>query len=118
MTAGITVAVLLGAAVLAFLAAPLLQKDAAEAERVAAEASEEMELQSQHDMVLGALKDLEDDWATEKVGDEDYRQLHDRLASKAVDIMKRLDRLNEKHERKVAATRKKRKPIPHPSAKR
>lgn len=118
MTAGIIFAALFGAAVLAFLAAPLLRKDAAEAERVATLASEEMELQSQHDMVLAALKDLEDDRATEKIGEEDHRQLHDRLASQAVEIMKRLDQLNENHERKVAAENKKRKPIQHPGARR
>lgn len=118
MTAGIIVVALFGAATLAFVAAPLLRKDAAEAERIVTQASEEMELQSQHDMLLAALKDLEEDWATEKIADDDYKQMHDRLAAKAVETMKRLDQLQADHERKISTSRKKRKPIQHPGAKR
>lgn len=91
MTAGIIVVLLVAAGSLAFVAAPLLRKDAAEAERADIVTSETTELQSRREMLLASLKDLDDDHETAKIDDADYTELHDRLTLQAVDVMKRLD---------------------------
>jgi cytochrome c-type biogenesis protein CcmH/NrfG len=92
MTAWFAVALLaLGAA--AYVLAPLFRPGAAEAERTARVLSEEQDLESQREMALSALRDLEDDRATGKIGDHDYDDLKARLSSRAVDVLKRLDAL-------------------------
>ena len=84
---------------------------ASQAERVAQRASEAIELQQQREMTLAALKDLEDDRATDKITEDDYRALHGRLTAQAVAIMKRQDELEAADRAKQAA-----KTIRHPSA--
>ena len=42
-----------------------------------------------------ALKDLDDDRATAKIDDDDYNELHDRLTLQAVEVMKRLDEIDQ-----------------------
>lgn len=86
---------LLAAGVAAFVLAPLFRADAAEAERIARAVSDEQELQSQREMALQALRDLEDDRATGKIGDQDYADLKARLSARAVDILRRLDAQGE-----------------------
>lgn len=98
MSAGTVVSVLLAASTVAFVLAPLFRKDAAEAEKIARAESEAMELLSQKDMALAALKDLDDDRDTGKIDDRDYRELHTRLTTRAVDVMKRLDALEADHD--------------------
>lgn len=99
MTAGIVVFLVLLAAAVAFIVAPLLRADAAEAERVSRGLSEARELQSEHDMVLASLKDLEDDRATDKIDEADYEALKARLTSQAVDVMKRMDAKQRERDR-------------------
>ena len=99
MTAGLVVAIVVAAAVVAFVLAPLLRRDAAEAERVGAAVSDERDLSSRHEMLLGSLKDLEDDRATGKVDDADYANVKAELSSQAVAIMKQLDALGEARRR-------------------
>lgn len=79
------------AAAAAFVLAPLFRPDAKEAERVARALSEEQDLESQREMALSALRDLEDDRATGKIGDADYDDLRGRLTARAVEILGRLD---------------------------
>lgn len=86
--------VMLASAVGAFVLAPLFRPDAAEAERVAGRLSEAQDLQSQREMALAALRDLEDDRQTGKIGDADYAELKARLSARAVDVLERLDRLD------------------------
>ncbi len=93
------VILIVGGAVLAFVAAPLLRHDAAEAERVSRALSSAAELHSRHAMVLASLKDLEDDRATGKLDDADYESLKSRLTAQAVDLMKRLDEAKERESR-------------------
>ena len=100
MTVSIVIVSLLAAGSLAFIVAPLLRRDAREAERVAAAVSAEMDLHSQHDMVLAALKDLEEDRATDKVDDADYESLKSRLTERIVGLMKQMDELDEQHRAK------------------
>jgi len=92
---GAIVILALGLATLAFVALPLLRKDAAVAERLASAASEASDLQSQQEMLLTSLKDLEDDHATNKIDEADYGELKARLSAQAIDVMKRMDHLEE-----------------------
>jgi len=94
LTVGLALAACLTAAAAWFVIAPLLRRDAAEAERIGAAKSEERDLRSRHEMLLAALKDLEDDRATGKIDDADYAHLHGDLTSQAVAVLKQLDALD------------------------
>ncbi len=94
MSAGFVAGFAVAAGAAAFVLWPLFRRDAAEAERVASALSERQELDSQREMALSALKDLEDDRSTGKIGDADYRDLRQRLDARAVEILKRLDELD------------------------
>jgi hypothetical protein len=80
-------------AVCAFVLGPLFAPGAAEAERVARRVSEEEEVHAQRAMALQALRDLEEDRATGKIGDDDYAPMKATLEARAVDLMKRIDAL-------------------------
>lgn len=95
MTTGAVVSLLLAVAAAAWIFAPLLRRDAAEAERIGAVISEERDLASRREMLLGTLKDLEDDRQTGKVDDADYRRMHDELTGDAVAVMRQLDAIDE-----------------------
>ena len=73
--------------------APLFRPDAQEAERVANALSAEQDLSTRHAMALAALRDLEDDRSTGKIGDGDYAELRAKLEARAVLLMKSLDGL-------------------------
>lgn len=73
--------------------APLFRPDAQQAERKANALSAEQDLSTRHAMALAALRDLEDDRQTGKIGDADYAQLRARLEARAVELMKSLDGL-------------------------
>ena len=92
MTAALIIG-LAALAVAAFVLAPLFHPGAAEAERVAGRLSAEEDLHAQNDMALGALRDLEDDRSTGKIGDDDYAHLKSGLENRAVDLMKQIDAL-------------------------
>jgi hypothetical protein len=77
--------------VAAVVLAPLFRPDAAEAERVSGLLSNEQDLDTRHAMALAALRDLEDDRQTGKIGDEDYAALKAKLTARAVELMKGLD---------------------------
>ena len=83
----------LALAVAAIVLAPLFRKDAREAERVSNVLSAEQDLSTRHAMALGALRDLEDDRQTGKIGDADYATLKAKLETRAVELMKGLDGL-------------------------
>ena len=79
--------------VAAIVLAPLFRPDAREAERVSNALSAEQDLSTRHAMALAALRDLEDDRATGKIGDADYASLRAKLEARAVELMKSLDGL-------------------------
>jgi len=83
----------LALAVAAVVLAPLFREDALEAERVSANISMEQDLTTRHAMALAALRDLEDDRQTGKIGDADYEALQEKLSAQAIDLMKSLDAL-------------------------
>jgi len=95
MIGGEILALLLLAAAVIAVVAPLLRDDAAEAERVSSAVSEVRDLQSRREMLLASLRDLEDDFATGKVDQADYSELRASMSSEAVEIMKQLDALDE-----------------------
>jgi cytochrome c-type biogenesis protein CcmI len=95
MSAGILVSLVLAALVGCYVLAPLFRADAAEAERISSAVSEERDLQSRREMLLAALKDLEDDRATGKLDQKDYSQMKTELSTEAIEIMKQLDALGE-----------------------
>jgi hypothetical protein len=93
MSIGAVFSILLAAAVVAYVAAPLVRRDAAEEERASRAAGETIDLRSEKDMILASLKDLEDDHDTGKVERPDYEELKRKLTDRAIEIMKRLDEL-------------------------
>jgi hypothetical protein len=92
MIAAAVIAVL-AAAVAAIVLAPLFRPDAKEVERVSSALSVEQDLTTRHAMALAALRDLEDDRQTGKIGDADYAQMRGTLEARAVELMKSLDGL-------------------------
>jgi len=106
----------LALATLAFVAAPLLRRDAAEAERLASAASEAGDLQSRKEMLLTSLKDLEDDYSTNKMDAADYEELKARLSTQAVDVMKRIDELEELRKNPPKGTSLQAVPTPRPES--
>ena len=85
------VALAVGVAV--FVLAPLFRPDALQAERRSQALSAEQDLLTRHGMAIAALRDLEDDRQTGKIGDADYAALKARLEARAVELMKSLDGL-------------------------
>ena len=92
----VVVVVVLALVVAAFVTAPLFRPDAMEAERVARTLSREQDVAMRHAMALGALRDLEEDRATGKIGDADYAEMKARLQASAVASMKEQDALAER----------------------
>jgi hypothetical protein len=90
MIAAVVIAAL-ALAVAGFVLAPLFRPDALETERVARAMSAEQDLGARHAMALSALRDLEEDRATGKIGDADYAEMKARLSAVAVEMMKGLD---------------------------
>jgi cytochrome c-type biogenesis protein CcmI len=95
MSAGILLTLIVAGVSGYFILAPLLRADAAEAERISAAVSEERDLQSRREMLMGALKDLEDDRATGKIDQKDYTQSKTELSTETIEIMKQLDALEQ-----------------------
>lgn len=90
MIAAVIVAALaLGAA--AFVLAPLFRPDALEAERAAKALSAEEDLHARYGMAVAALRDLEEDRATGKIGDADFASQEAELQARALELMKRID---------------------------
>ena len=75
----------------AFVLAPLFRPDAREAERAAKALSAEEDLHARYGMAVAALRDLEDDRATGKIGDADFAAQEAELQARALELMKRID---------------------------
>jgi hypothetical protein len=83
--------VVLALAAAAYVLAPLFRSDAAEAERMARALSAEEDLHARYAMAVAALRDLEEDRATGKIGDADYAAQEAELQARALELMKRID---------------------------
>ena len=119
MIVGTGLILLLAAAALVFIMAPLLR-------RARPDASEEheaslallRELHARQQMVLGSLKDLEDDRATDKLGDSDYEELKQRLSTEAIEVMRQLDVAEHEREQALDQEREASRPLRYPGARR
>jgi hypothetical protein len=109
MSAGIVASVLVTGAFAVYVFSPLFRGEIPLARRVADNTAEARDLQSKYDMLMSSLRDLEDDRATEKIGEEDYADLHARSTTQVIEVMRKLDALN-------AERRASDRPIPHPSS--
>ena len=88
MTTAVVVIVLTTVAVAVFIARPLFRAELSREPRGPAHAGEWRDLRSQHERLLASLRDLEDDRATDKIGDDDYRKIHTRLSAQAIEVLK------------------------------
>jgi hypothetical protein len=87
--------VALATAAVVLVALPFLREPVADDDRLDAPSAEEsrhLELVEERDRALGALKELEFDHRTGKVGDEDYRELLGPLRRQAGAALRALDR--------------------------
>jgi hypothetical protein len=118
VSAGAALALVFGLAAAAFVLWPLLRGAGTnEAEAGAGGALDAArELQSQRDMLLGALKDLEDDRATDKIDEADYEEQHAKLSAQAMAVLQKLDELE--HEREEAERRPLARTLQHPATRR
>jgi hypothetical protein len=118
MIGGTILALLLGAAMLAFVVAPLMRKDAAEGEERSATLGRARELEARRQQLLASLKDLEDDRATDKIDEADFEELNARLSADAIDVMRELDIVEKEREAAARAARKAAQPLKHPGSRR
>ncbi|HEX5044821.1 MAG TPA: hypothetical protein VFV75_18120 [Candidatus Polarisedimenticolaceae bacterium] len=88
---GAVCAAVLAAAAAAWVVAPLFRADAARTEQTSRLLSRLSDLQSEREMALSALRDLEDDRATGKISEADHAVLQARFTERAVAILKELD---------------------------
>ncbi len=119
MILGTVLVLLLAAAALVFVMAPLLRRGRPDAnERDNALLGSLRELHARQQMLLAALKDLEDDRATDKIGDSDYEQLKQRLSTEAIEVMRRLDAAEHEREQALEREREASRPLRYPGARR
>lgn len=95
MTVGTIVAVVGGIVAAAWILAPLFRPEGAPSERDRSRDSDRADWMSRKEMILGSLRDLEDDHDTAKIADEDYEALKARLESEAVEVFRKLDDLEK-----------------------
>jgi hypothetical protein len=94
-TVALVLGVALAAAAVVLVALPFLREPVAEDDRLDAPTAAELryvELVEERDRALSALKELEFDHRTGKVGDEDYRELLGPLRRQAAAALRALDR--------------------------
>lgn len=93
MTAvGIVLGAVLAAAAIVLVALPFLREPSPADDALAAPDDERLRLVEERDRALGALKELEFDHRTGKIGDEDYRDLVFPLRREAAAALRALDR--------------------------
>ncbi len=119
MILGTVLVLLLAAAALVFVMAPLLRRGRPDAnERDEESLASLRELHARQQMLLAALKDLEDDRATDKIGDSDYEQLKQRLSTEAIEVMRRLDAAEHEREQALEREREASRPLRYPGPRR
>ncbi len=119
MILGIVLVVLLAAAALVFVSAPLLRGERSEEnESDKASRGALRELHARQQMLLAALKDLEDDRSTDKIDDSDYEELKQRLSTEAIEVMRQLDAAEQEREQLLEREREATRPLRYPGARR
>ena len=116
MTAGMLLTLLIAVAAAVFVVLPLLRRDALESEeRPEASIGKLRESHERQQMLLASLKDLEDDRATDKLDEQDYEQLKSELSGQAIEVMQRIDALEQEHDEALAQEREASRPLQYPS---
>jgi len=92
----IVIALVLTLLTCAFVIYPFLQKRPRPIEQV--EDDRLRELHSQRDITYSMLKELEFDYHSGVLTDEDYRELESKYKSKAISILQSIDELEKGHE--------------------
>jgi len=93
MSLGIALACLLGLAILAWLLLPIALEASGTLLRPSAARSELGDLYIQREGTYATLKDLDFDFETGKLIDQDYRELRARYSAEAARILTRIDEL-------------------------
>jgi len=110
---------LLAAAALVFILTPLLGRARRSAnEHDEASLASLRELHARQQMLLAALKDLEDDRDTDKIGDSDYEQMKQRLSTEAIEVMRELDTAEQEREQALEREREASRPLRYPGTRR
>lgn len=91
-TAGIVLGAVLAAGAIVLVALPFLREPAASDDTLAVPNDELTRLLEERDRALAALKELEFDHRTKKIGDQDYRSLVSPLRQEAAAALRALDR--------------------------
>lgn len=96
-----------------FVLWPLRQRARTSHDLAAESLSSSRDLQSQQEMLLTSLRDLEDDHATDKISDADYAELRARLSGEAIEVMRKLDTAEEQRAADAAS-----RTVPYPGTRR
>jgi hypothetical protein len=91
-TLGIALGAVLAAAAIVLVALPFLRDPATADDTLATPDAERMRLVEERDRALAALKELEFDHRTRKIGDDDYRGVVSPLRQEAAAALRALDR--------------------------
>ena len=115
MNLGAGVALLLGLVAAVWVAAPLLRReDARDHTPDSDELRRARELQSEQEMLVASLRDLEDDRESDKIDADNYDEAKARLSSRAMDVMKQLDEIQLRRDAEIERSMP--RPIPHPKS--
>jgi len=79
-----------------FVTAPLRKRDAVESEDPAV--AELADLEARKQAKYRQIRDAEADRTAGKLTEEDYRRLDRELRAEAIDILKRIDRVHQRHD--------------------
>ncbi len=119
MIPGTVLILLLAAAALAFVLAPLLRREQSDANASDEAALDSLrELHARQQMLLASLRDLEDDRATDKIGDSDYEELKQRLSAEAIEVMRQLDAAEQERQTALEREREASRPLRYPGTRR
>ena len=107
--------VILAMGVVAWVVHPLFRRQATEGEIAFREGGPLEQLTSEKDAALSAIRELDFDYETGKLSEEDYHDLRGQYRSKAIALLKEIDRVakggktEDRIEREIRALRKTRR---------
>lgn len=105
MSLGIALACLAGLTFLGYLLLPIMQDSMLPEEAASAAASELEDLYIQREGAYATIKELEFDFETGKLIEEDFRELRARYAGEAAGILHRIDALEGAKQETVGGKR-------------
>jgi len=90
---GTLAGILLALGVLLYVISPFLTRTAAPLTDGSDHAAELRELYALRDVAYESLRDLEFDYQSEKIGEDDYNELNNRFKREAIDFVTRIESL-------------------------